>query len=861
MQLRAAAVALVLALGPVFLFADDDEPVVPIERRGPVDVPSLVTPADLMPDAPQGVRATDVDDVDPATFELLPAERRETCLDAYWSWRLPPGPTAEHVATMQTCIDEVRTAADNIGELLATIGGDASPDAIHAQNGRVMVGGAQIPVRTLSRAITGDPYKCGAGLTIDRECVEREILTPLRTHLALPDAAIDRLEAASARVENASLREGAMGGAGVASFAASWEGIVINAIADQMVVQLQGAAATRLLNVFGSSICVRRVHGTDVRSFFPETCNLLITGRVDTSSSNAIAQIPGEFQRTLRNDTLASLPGFLTAAGAKDPTVAALGPVLVQFVDDPAQDLASEYCASAVDTRACATFTLLSAANDLLNTCNADCATQFAPALTQWQNALGIDAEQRRAAADVYARLTQLRAAAKQDRVARVALFFDLLDAFGPVPSTDAAGMLMLRKWDGGGYRWATMALTVYQLAQDFRRGYEPIDLANKVFERTLCVSPVSTSYDTGCALKFTALAAKSMRDSLKNTTSTDSLDKKVNLLTTGLDIAITNISDPGLQAWVTERNLAAIASRIAVQTGPEFVQLVSDIDIAHELSKNKTRTKEQDEQLSAKFDAIIDGVFTFWADVTGMAVPEADAERAKRLIANTGVCWRAAREKNYGTLANALYSVALDSGVGKPFPPQVERYRLLLTNLVAAQNPDAFREAVNTYLSHTAAPDAKFESKTGVWLTGLPGLGVRGAANEDDAGIFAPVGVDLVVNPGWRNGRVRFALYGQLLDLGHLVQLKYDGNDDDTSDVKFRDVFAPGLYLRYPWRSGFSFGAGTAYVPTAASDGSGERDFKQRWNAFLSYDLSWFRLWGAGVPVTNDAIPRLHRK
>jgi hypothetical protein len=864
MQLRAARVALLLVLCPVFLLADDDEPVVPIERRGPVDVPSLVTPADLVPETPPAVRETDVSDVDPATFELLPAERREVCLDAYWSWRLPPGPTTEHVSTMQRCIDETRAAAENIDELLARIGGDRSRDVEHAQNGRVLVGTAQIPVRTLSRAITGDANRCGEGLVIDRECVEREILTPLRTHLALPEGAIDDLDAASARVKSsASLESVAGGGAGVAAFAASWEGIVINAIADQMVVQLQGAAATRLLNVFGNSICVRRVHGTDVRSFFPETCNLLLMGKIDTSSSNAIAQLPGEFQRTLRNDTLASLPGFLTAAGAKDPAVAALGPVLLQFAADPSQNLASAYCATAPGENACATFTLLRAANELLRTCTVDCAAQFAPALKQWQDVLGIDPEQRRVAADVYARLAALRAAAKDDRVARIALFFDSIDAFGPQPSSDAAGMLMLRKWDGGGYGWATVALKVYQLAEDFRRGYEPIDLANKIFEDTkLCVAPVASSYDTGCALKFTALAAKSMRDTLKQNTSSEvTLDQKVRMLTAGLQTAIDDITDPALHAWVTERKLAAKVSTLAVQTGPEFVQLASDIELAHVLAKKKPRTKEEDEQLSAKFDAIIDGVFTFAADVTGMSVPEADADRAKRLITNTGVCWRAMREKNYGTLANALYSVALDSGVGKPFPPQVERYRLLLTNLVAAQNPDAFKDAVNTYLSHTAAPDAKFESKTGVWLTGLPGLGVRGAANEDDAGIFAPVGVDLVVNPGWRDGRVRFALYGQLLDLGHLVQLKYDGNDDDTSDVKFRDVFAPGLYLRYPWRSGFSFGAGTAYVPTASSDGSGERDFKQRWNAFLSYDLSWFRLWGAGAPVTNDSVPRLLQK
>ena len=82
-------------------------------------------------------------------------------------------------------------------------------------------------------------------------------------------------------------------------------------------------------------------------------------------------------------------------------------------------------------------------------------------------------------------------------------------------------------------------------------------------------------------------------------------------------------------------------------------------------------------------------------------------------------------------------------------------------------------------------------------------------------------------------------------------MKLKYDGNEASSDDVKFRDVAAAGLYLRYPWRSGFSVGAGGSYVPVIETNGNNndERKLKLRLNAFVAYDLSWFRLFGVGQP------------
>lgn len=870
----------VFALSITSVFAQ--EPIVPIEERGTIDVPSLViATAPSVPAAVEKAAVEAVKKVDLNVFELLPAADREQCDAFVWSTRLTDQLPPFRADAIRRCIFETKSAHERVADLFAKVErydtAPANPLAIGLEGRTVRFGSARLPVDDVNKSLGYDARTCidAAGRPI-ADCVQSEAIDPMRRYLSLrvDDSSLRTLNEASTAV-TAATQPPTVTATAVASLATSWEAIVINAIADQMVVQLRGAAATRLLGVFGNSICRKDVQGTNVKSFFPETCNLLTHTQIDTSSSNAIAQIPGEFQRTLRNDTIASLPGLLSAAGGKDPMLATLGPVLVQFVAEGSAPLsktasaaAQSYCdqnASAKPpdprgTRACRTYFLLTAVGKAVATCDgqpANCVSNLIDVpYKDWK--VEFDPVSAKTAAELYADVLALRdvyGTSKKDADARIALLLQVVKTFGEYSQNDQGAFVLLRKWDQKSYRWATTALTVYQVAQDFRRGYEPLDLANAVFANTLCVKPASsTAYDVGCALKLTAFTCQTMRDSLKATAAEQDLKKRLDTLSKDLAERVNKLADNDpLKAWAVERKLVEQAGDLASQTGPEFAALVGDVETAKKLAKKSPRTKDEEEQLDGLYNRIIDSVFTIWANVTGRTVRADDAERAKRLITNTGVCWRAAREKNYGTLANALYSVALDSGIGKPFPPAVERYRLLFTNMVAAQDPAAFKTAVESYLSHTAAPDAKFESKTGLWLTGLPGLGVRRAGSDGDVGIFAPVGIDWVLNPGLLDGRARLAVYGQLLDLGNLVKLKYDGDDATSGDVKFRDVWAPGLYLRYPWRSGFSVGAGGSYVPVTTSGDDEERTLKLRFNAFFAYDLSWFRLYGAGDPTLKD--------
>lgn len=844
-----------------------DEPVVAIHKRGSAIVPSLVSTV------PASTRSLDTEAVDAArsfdeaSLAVLPSHRREQCLTSLWSVRLGGRNAAAQTGELQRCIAEIDDAHLRLAAVVEAVRAVSESKRIEAADvthRSVSFGDVQVPIAAIAPEIGPAAEAC-----LDQDpaaaeaCAEAEIEGPLNAHLQRPATTAT----STTRALSTALTGAAAPAAGVAAFAASWEGIVIDAIAEQMVVQLKGAAATRLLNVFGRSICLREYEGTDVRSFFPDTCNLLLDDNIDTSSSDAIAQIPGEFQRTLRNDTLASLPGFLNAAVEREPFVAALGPIVLAFQEqaDPfaSPDPANTYCdspsANETRVRACATYRLLLATRFVLKACDqaSDCPaiqSVLAPAITQWKTTLGMDRAPE--AADLFRAASRARTqwrGKQNDAVSRVVMLFEVIDALGKLDARDAAGMVLVRRWDRAGYGWARIALSVYRVAADFRRGYDPVALSNALFAELHCPGNTEGTYDAACALKFAAAAFPKMRTALAqfDTHPEATLEAKLQAISKELTSVTQDTGDPGLTAWSSALGLTAKVETMTNEAGPEFVQLYADVVAAKKLAR-LDRTAAQNEQLDALYERIIDNVFSVTADITSQAVPVKDAERAKRLVTNTGACWRAMQDRNWGVLANTLYSLALDTGMGKPFPPAIEQYRLLFTNLVTAQNPDAFEAAVSSYLSHTAAPDAKFESKTGLWLTGLPGVGVRGASSEDDAGIFAPVGIDWMLNPGWQNGRFRFALYGQLLDLGHLVSLKYDGNEETDASVKFRDVFAPGLYVRYPWRSGFSFGVGTAYVPTIADEAEGERKFRQRWNAFLSYDLSWVRLYGAGTPAAS---------
>lgn len=887
MHLRLVSCALLLIVTSALA---GDEPIVPVYERGTTDVPSLVAapraalqrPQRISDEAKQAVAA-----IDPAVFDLLPSEERDPCRTVWLSTQIAQRElSVTRVGSLLRCLADASVSLREVEQSLERTTGIAAERldmrALRVDERSVTFGGrTKVPIAAIAESLDAEAQQCVSEEGVaDLRCMALEVVPRLQAYAIVMrnPGALARVDAAARRVAQAAVADDGVA-ADVASFATSWEAVIINALADQMVVQLRGAAATRLLKLFGTSICDDNIGGANVQSFFPETCNLLITGTFDTSSADAVSQIPGELQRTLRNDTLASLPGFLTAAGTKDPTVAALGPLFVQVLADEAAplsitaaDAATAFCNGVTpqDThrfRACALHGLLLATATAVTTCNGAIAANcpevalIIQPLADWKTAFGMSAL---TAVDLYTKAAALNAtyaASKKDREARLALFFEVVGAFGSVDRNQSSALLLLKRWDARSYRWATTALTLYQVAQDFRRGYDPVDLAERVFEQTLCAAPGArgAAYDAGCALKFTALVFTEMRDAVANASADAKLPDKVKLIQDALTAKIAEPGDAELKKWSMQQQLVAKAGEIATESGPEFVTLLTDVTAAGTLAAVKNRTAEQDKQLDALYSRIIDNVFVVWADITAEAVPADDSERAKRLVSNAGVCWRAMREKNYATLANALYSLAIDTGVGKPFPPQVEQYRLLLTNMVAAQDPAAFREAVDSYLSHTAAPDAKFASRSGLWLTGLPGVGFRGAGDDGNAGIFAPVGIDWMLNPGILDGRFRFAVYGQLLDLGNLVSLKYEGDEATSTDVKFRDVWAPGVYLRYPWRSGFSVGVGGAYVPVATGE-DGERDLKLRANAFLAYDLSWFRLFGGRPAVDDQSPPPLRR-
>jgi len=677
------------------------------------------------------------------------------------------------------------------------------------------------------------------------------------------------------------------------TFPRSWESIVIDALANQMVVQLQGVAAQKLLGIFGDALCKR--HGNvEVQTYFPDTCNLLLPSGANTSIRLQMTQLPGEFQRTLRNDLVALLPATLQMARFNDSTVLYFVPLFQKIQankTDPIAAVAGYRCPLTPsnqvpdEQRLCATLTLLGAAaqhrqdckNDRdprtcwINTMTTDAALASWATLYNVPNIAGKLPPYLDEFEKTWTAYNGTDQKPKRD-VLQTAQFVvkawhQALENLGPGLSIDdrhlddrASHVALVGTFDRTLTRYGSVARTVYRIADGFRKGYDPLTLSISAATQTECVDET----DLGCSVKFVGIAittfrevAKKHPDLLDSTKDqTDEVNRVVEELITSTESNPQLASGTLKTLWDTR--IKSQFRSIAAEAAPPLIDIHRGVEQAKALTADaKLTPKERDEELTKLYTEMIDSTFDVWRVTAGYTVPQEYRQRVQRVVSNARTCWRAARERNYLTLAGTMYSLGVDLGIGKPLPESAEQYRLLLTNLAAANDQQEFRTAIDTYLSQASTSITKFDHPASITLTGLPGLSMaRVGSTSTEPTIFAPVGVDFFANMATKLRwlPVRLGVFVSLLDLGNLVSARYQEDnsvagqsDSIETSTSFRDVFAPGVFVRFPIRqSGFSIGVGTSRLPVVRTQsGNGdEKQYKTKTSLFLAYDLSWFTFW-----------------
>jgi hypothetical protein len=199
------------------------------------------------------------------------------------------------------------------------------------------------------------------------------------------------------------------------------------------------------------------------------------------------------------------------------------------------------------------------------------------------------------------------------------------------------------------------------------------------------------------------------------------------------------------------------------------------------------------------------------------------------------------------------------------PIPPTVMRYMQMLAELAVAKDPDQAKQVILSAAAPAGSWRGKREpGKVTFAINGYVGLqgGYEWLGSGDlprapswTYGLYAPIGFEGTVGLGKRAGSL--GLFFSVLDLGALLNFRTEASDakssNSTSTVQtdpapaytFKEVFSPGLFLRYGLGPvPLAFGVGAALTPelrrVTVVDNNTRRDVPAfHIGAFLALDLT----------------------
>lgn len=183
-----------------------------------------------------------------------------------------------------------------------------------------------------------------------------------------------------------------------------------------------------------------------------------------------------------------------------------------------------------------------------------------------------------------------------------------------------------------------------------------------------------------------------------------------------------------------------------------------------------------------------------------------------------------------------------------------MRRYLPVITELASAETSEDIKEALNPVMSPIGAWKLKRERNMfsiGAFVGGqvsyeqVNDAGKKGKGFA--SGMFAPMGF------GWTWAREDYCIFSKtcgffasVMDLGNFVSARFSDTQDveSRSDVRFAQVFSPGLYLHWDFRKApVAMGIGYSYAPKlrSLSDEDGEQQSVGRYMAFVAVDVTLF--------------------
>jgi hypothetical protein len=190
-----------------------------------------------------------------------------------------------------------------------------------------------------------------------------------------------------------------------------------------------------------------------------------------------------------------------------------------------------------------------------------------------------------------------------------------------------------------------------------------------------------------------------------------------------------------------------------------------------------------------------------------------------------------------------------------------VIKYGSFMANVATAKTSEEVKQAIEVVALPPGSYRVKRESYGNVSLNGYVGLygGVEHmpaseTPNRGSAGVFAPVGFSFSrggLKASEKKGGKSVSLFVSVIDLGALASFRF--NDDNTavaSNVKLKDIVAPGLYFIYGLgKSPISLGLGAQMGPSLRDVDSGgtasiSENYYVRYGAFVAVDIPFFNLY-----------------
>lgn len=241
--------------------------------------------------------------------------------------------------------------------------------------------------------------------------------------------------------------------------------------------------------------------------------------------------------------------------------------------------------------------------------------------------------------------------------------------------------------------------------------------------------------------------------------------------------------------------------------------------------------------------------------------LPADKIAKAKALFTHSASLLANMRTKSYSAGVVAFSLILTTLSVEEKLTNGVTEYGTFMAGVATATTPEEVTQAIEVVALPPGSYRVKRESYVNIALNAYVGFYGGNehmpASKEEDcfsAGIFAPVGFSFSrggLKHDDKNGGKSVSLFMSVIDLGTFASFRF--NDDQTSvssDIKLKDIVAPGLFLVVGFgKCPVSIGAGAQMGPSLrAIDATGvaqiNEDYYVRAGAFIAVDIPILNLY-----------------